>query len=217
MIAFDAFTNGGVIDPGTSLTWSHTCTGSNLVLVVGGLQSTNTDKVSGITYNTVAMTKAQFIGTSSGPARGSQLYTLTAPATGAHNVVASFSSTTFAGSSTSYTGCAQTGQPDESNSSFVLAGSSITTSIASQASGSWVVGCTSEILGSGTGYGVGSNTTSRGLNNGFGTNFLMIDSNGTTTTSLVFQWTGLDNALMCVAELKVLATATVNSGFFNLM
>lgn len=200
-IAYDLATAGGVVDPGTSLTWSHTCSGSDLLLSVVGLQTTNTSKVSGITYDGVAMTAGTFRGTSGTPARGMIQYTLINPSTGAHNVVANFASCTFTATAVSYTGCQQSGQPQEANTGTVTGASSITVSISSQASGSWIIGGCSEITSSGSGYGVGTNTTSRNTNTNFGTSFLSIDSNGTTTTSQVFQWTGSDNALMCISEI----------------
>jgi len=102
-IAFDAATDGNTVTS-TSLTYSHTVTGSNPFLVVGTLGSTTTDKISGVTYNGVAMTKlnSYHIDTTD---RWLSAWYLANPATGAHNVVVTSSSSDFiASSAASYTG-----------------------------------------------------------------------------------------------------------------
>lgn len=198
-IALDVATNGSFVDPGTSRTWSHTCTGTNLVLVVGTMTQSGSDVVTGITYNTIAMTRATLSTLAS--AGTTYLYTLVAPSTGANNVVASLSSSVSSGFlSASYTGCAQTGQPDESNSGTSTAAGSVTVSIGSQAAGSWIVGVANANLGSASGYIAGSNTTIRVTNDGYG-RFVLVDSNGNTTISQTYQWTGVDNGVMSITEL----------------
>jgi hypothetical protein len=97
----------------TSLTYSHTCTGSNLLLLVGGFLSAG-DVITGVTYAGVSMTQLikQITSVSS---YGVYMYGLLAPNTGANNVVISASSSgVIDGSSTSYTGVKQTGLPDAS-------------------------------------------------------------------------------------------------------
>lgn len=92
--------------------FSYTCTGSNLVLVVAVLGDT-TDTLTGITYNGVSLSfvqKFQYPGD-----RWVYLYQLTNPATGSHTLATS--GNTFSHIyAASYTGCAQSGQPDSSNS-----------------------------------------------------------------------------------------------------
>jgi uncharacterized repeat protein (TIGR01451 family) len=78
--------------PGNSLTFSHTTTGTNLLMVVGvsmNISGRNTTTVSGVTYNGVALTSA---GTAiSITNRRTELWYLIAPATGTHNVVVTLS------------------------------------------------------------------------------------------------------------------------------
>ncbi len=138
-IAIDTSVNGGSVAPGTSLTWSHTCTGSNLLLSVGlWVDSTATDVVTGITYNSVAMTRAN---RATIDIFNQVLYYLVAPDTGAHNVVGSFSSSSVVGGSASYSGCAQTGQPDAQNTNTAAVGStSITTTVTVVTNNSWLTG-----------------------------------------------------------------------------
>lgn len=108
-VAFDAASSGqgtGV----TSLTVSHTCSGSDRLLTVGASVSAGSPPtISGVTYNSVAMTAM------SGPTlfitfgRYSS-WRLIAPATGANNIVASFGGTAdeAAVGGISFTGAHQT-------------------------------------------------------------------------------------------------------------
>ena len=68
-------------------TLSFTCTGSNLVLVVPVIADR---AISGVTYNTVAMSRQQ-LGTGAGN-YNLAIYTLVAPATGAHDIVVTIAS-----------------------------------------------------------------------------------------------------------------------------
>lgn len=103
---------------GTSVTISHTCTGSNLILM-SFVFSTSGDDVSGVTYNGVAMTQAVKAANSYAGGYG-YIYYLVGPATGANNVVASRSTSTgtLGILNGSYTGAKQTGQPDSTGSSY---------------------------------------------------------------------------------------------------
>lgn len=92
-VAFDAATNSGDTNS-TSITFSHTCSGSDRVLYVFvNAQAGNV--VTGVTYNSVSMTQ---LVASDGDAGSlgfygyNYLYRLIAPSTGANNVVVSASS-----------------------------------------------------------------------------------------------------------------------------
>lgn len=100
-IAFDAATDSSVT--GTSLTFSHTCTGSDRVLFVAMQYVSNT--ITGVTYNGVSMTlEVQRNGTNR-----AAIYSLINPATGANNVVVSSSSSQqMQACAMSYTGANQT-------------------------------------------------------------------------------------------------------------
>lgn len=108
----------------TSLTWAHTCTGSNLLLLVGFLTNNDTDIITGVTYNGVAMTKIQQLLTSTNSYH-SYVWGLLAPATSANNIVisASGSSLIYAGA-VSYTGVSQSALPTD----IVTSRAEITTS-----------------------------------------------------------------------------------------
>lgn len=99
-IAFDAGTNGA--SGSSPLTFSHTVTGSDPILLVG-VEINGTTSVSGITYNGVALTKINSI------VNGvftHELWYLSDPATGANDVVVTTTGavTLLNASAVSYTG-----------------------------------------------------------------------------------------------------------------
>lgn len=111
-IALDTSTDGGFVNTGTSLTFSHTCSGSDRVLFVAAFGDT-ADLVTGATYNSVAMTLVgkDIVGID----RYVYLYVLFNPASGANNVVISASSSiVIQGLAVSYTGADQSGSVDSS-------------------------------------------------------------------------------------------------------
>ena len=102
-----------------TFSYSHTCSGSDRVLVVGISDrngNANGDVVTGVTYNGVAMTRVEYY-TAGSLQCAAWLYVLINPATGTHNVTVSNSNSAIALSSTSasYTGCDQTTQPSSHN------------------------------------------------------------------------------------------------------
>jgi len=113
-IAYDS-SSSGYTASGSSLTFSHTCSGSNRILFVGVGPYSAGSTITGVTYNGVSMT---LIATSGASAVGGQhalMYYLINPTSGANNVVVSASSSIkIAAVSASYTGALQTGQPDSS-------------------------------------------------------------------------------------------------------
>lgn len=97
---------------GTAKTWSHTCTGSNLILVVGTCcRSGSNTHITGITYNGVSLSKAT--SQNNGTTTGVEMWYLLNPSTGANNIIATYSNSTPASfGAASFTGAAQTGQPN---------------------------------------------------------------------------------------------------------
>jgi hypothetical protein len=183
-ITFDAATDGGNVNPGTSLTWSHTCTGSLLILFVGfnGDNIGAADDITSVTYNGVSMTlAAKQINPASGGDRDTYLYYLLGPATGAHNVVISCTSShVLQGGAVSYTGVKQSGQPDATAINFEVTPSAktLTTSVTTVADNCWTVlveGCfdaANPLAGAGS-----TRRTFDGVNGGWG----LFDSNAPKT------------------------------------
>lgn len=130
-LALDASSGHRTTTTANSLTWAHTNTGSNRILVVGAFTDSGADDITGVTYNAVTMTQ---VGKRQGPTgQWTYLYYLIAPATGANNIVASFTGTAdLAGFGISFTGAKQTGQPDASvtNSGASSPGTTTLTTVA---------------------------------------------------------------------------------------
>lgn len=175
MIAYDATGSGGTAS-GTSISFSHTCSGSDRILFVGvsvrGISGR--DSLTGVTYNGDALTLVDKSLNTVDADRYTYLYYMIAPDTGAHNVVVSVSETAaITGVSQSYTGAHQSGQPDSFNDNSVNSASSITTSTTTVQDNSWLVSvCTVKNIGlaeAGTGTtrrNTASPVTSMGDSNG---------------------------------------------------
>ena len=139
-IAYDTSTKNLSSLNHTTHSWSHNCTGTNLVLCI--TVSVNVAvTVSSVTYNAVGATQAAT--NVNGNVR-SEIWILVAPATGYHTVAVNFSGTTrrsYCGA-VSLTGCNQTGQPEAFNSATGT-DTTPTVSKATIADNSWMVDCAS--------------------------------------------------------------------------
>lgn len=155
-IAFDTETDGGS-SGATSLTWSHTCSGSNRLLFVATLQAVEgTDDITSMTYGGVSMTRVA--GIQSPGDRFIGLWYVIAPASGANNVVVNFTGNFMNGYSMSYTGCKQSSQPDSSNSTTTGTSTTFSISTTVVASNCWVIAHANNINRNST---VGASTTNR--------------------------------------------------------
>lgn len=135
-IAYDASSSVYNGTAATSHTLSHTCTGSNRVLVVG-TRTYDANAITGVTYNGVSMTE---VGTS--VTLGSDAFRrwiLVNPDSGANNIVASLSSSRrIEIYAISLTGAKQSAQPDAS-ATATGSSTSATGSVTTVADNSWVV------------------------------------------------------------------------------
>lgn len=183
-IAFDSSSLGPNPPAGAPQTWSHTCSGSDRLLVVGAISLNDT--VTGVTYNGVSMT---FIGKTSYPGsarQGVAMYYLLNPASGT-NTISVNGSGNVSGFATSYTGVQQSSQPDSSATFNPSNATSITMTTTVVASGCWLVGVQADSVGGET---AGAGTTIR-QTHPFGLS--ISDSNGTVGTgsqSLIINWSG---------------------------
>ena len=106
-VAFDAVSTGAKGGSGSTLTFAHTCTGSDLLLIVG-VESRLND-VTGVTYATVSLTQSGTAQSSADGLTHNTVWYLVAPATGANNIVVTISGTSFiAACGISVTGADQT-------------------------------------------------------------------------------------------------------------
>lgn len=107
-INFDAASGSGYQAAASTYNWSHTCTGSNLYLVVGVSMLSLAQTVSGITYNSVAMTFLGAQNSVTGAARV-ELWGLANPSTGANTIAVTLTGAIASGANaSSYTGVHQT-------------------------------------------------------------------------------------------------------------
>ena len=181
MLAYDAKSTVGN-STSNSISWSHTCTGSNRILFVGIYAQSGTP--SGVTYNGVGMTliKSTLVTGTSGVLT-IQLWCLINPATGSNTVTV----TTSSGgnptncSAISYSGAKQSAQPDSSNFTTDIASGNTTPSTTVVASNCWLIGFAGSDGGSNS--GMTDNQTSREAANLSSSNYFdFCDSNGTVGT-----------------------------------
>ncbi len=120
-IAHD-FSSTAQVSGSSSLTWNHTVTGSNTYLVVSGFLNQTGVTITGITFNSVAMTLIDEYSPITGWSISAvnyhlSVYGLKNPASGTHSIAITGSSTAdIAGVGESYTGVSQTSStPDSHN------------------------------------------------------------------------------------------------------
>lgn len=136
-IAFDAKSDGTNSGSVTSITWAHTCTGSNRVLIVAARTDNGDLYTLSATYNAITMTEIGRVNMPTRPQEWYYLFYLLAPATGGANVVVTATGTSgLYGSSSSYTGVTQVG-PDGSSTNTTSSGTSINCSITTLADNCW--------------------------------------------------------------------------------
>jgi hypothetical protein len=158
----------------TSLTAAYTCgSGSDRYLLVACFTG-NTDDVTGVTYNAVAMTRIA-TAAQSGVDRRVYLYGLAAPASGSNNVVISMSaSNAIQAFAADYTGMSST-QPDDTDTNTSVGTTSLSVTPVVVASNCWVVGVARDANGSAISW-----TNATGLQAASG--LYLADTNGTVGT-----------------------------------
>lgn len=153
-IAFDFSNKGTTAGNQASLTVSHTCTGSNLALIVAVTTYVNADPITSVTYNGVPMTQISKQAVSGFGINNYQyMYGLLSPATGANNIVVNVSpNSSIDLASASYTGVKQSGLPDAFNTGNAT-GTAVTASVTTIADNCWVVVgvCIGDVINSVTG------------------------------------------------------------------
>lgn len=184
-IAFDAAAgakdNSGSV---TSLSWTHTTSGSNRLLFVGvSITTNNATTITGVTYNGVSLT--QFDTVTASPVTCAGFYLIN-PATGANTVQITLSGVLISnqqigGVSQSYTGCQQSAQPDSHshNSTSGTNPNPFTVSTTVVGANCWLVGAATEDQGAIAAGSAGSGTTYRGV---VEFNMFGADSNATVGT-----------------------------------
>mgnify|MGYP005608499671 FL=1 len=190
-------------------TWSHTCAGSDRVLLVGISYYDSGDTVSAITYNSVAMTVVPSSTVSNGQYTVS-FYRLIAPATGSNTVSVTFTGNVFdfKAGSVSFTGADQT---TPLGTAVTATGSSTTPSVTVTSATGEIVLDTLVIVHSGTLTVDGSQAQRWNGTGGFG----FIKGGGSTeagASSTTMSWsnsTSQDWAVVGVPVKPVAAASTL--------
>lgn len=179
-IAIDTST-ANVTDGSATATYAHTCTGSDLVLIVGVMVGTG-NTVSGVTYNGVSMTQINTQAIGGATFDNMYLFRLVAPATGSNNVVITASASTFIYSTAaSYTGVDQT-NPIDVNTTTTATATNLTLTMTTTVDNTWLVGFWG--IGEDAGdddFTAGANTTERASDTAPGIWFSSGDTNAAQT------------------------------------
>lgn len=210
-IARDTFTDSQS-STSSPLTFSHTCTGVDLVLWVTIVKNSG-DLVTGVTYNGVTMTQASKFETDG--SRFIYLYYLINPATGSNTISVSFSdSSNCRGQAVSYTGCDQTTQPDAVATNSATSTTSLSQNLTSTVDGDWGICIGRSTGGEVTGL---TNLTALGALDSYRT----LDSNGDLGTSgtetLAFQGGASGDVFGIFALIKAKEESSTNSAFLMFM
>lgn len=212
-LAFDAVSSAEDSNV-SSLSWSHTCTGSDLALNVGGVarDATAGDAViSGITYNGVALTNIDVAGTT----RRSEMWELKNPATGSNTVTITYTGTCerVGGSAISHTGADQSTQPDASNTNTGN-DDTPTVDVTTIADDTIVVDC---VFFNNVGASVGADQTQRtNLTIDVDRSILMSTEPKATAGSVTMSWSGPSAIWSTVsASIKPAVAAVATSNFFQ--
>lgn len=193
-------------------TLSFTCTGTNLILVVGVFGNTGDGTVTGMTYNGVSLTQAieQTLPVGTQYVR---LYYLIAPTTGTNNLVVSGTDPSCNIVATSYTGVKQTGQPDATVGNTALASTTVSATLTTVANNCWAIAM---VRSSAAGETNNSSAAATNRSNTNGHNYW--DSNGALTPAgdktLSYSSSASNWGLAGISVSPVVVT---NSSFFNFM
>lgn len=182
----------------------------------GDLGVSGSDKITGITYNGVALTQ---IGVSIQNTRYIGFYYLLNPASGSNTVtLTGSSSAVIEAYSGSYTGVNQSGQPDANTSNNngqlpVTGGSSLTVTVTTVADNDWLI---MNAFSFQDGISAGANTFNRsGVNNG------IYDSNGAKTPpgsfSLAVTTAGVTNVSEIMAAFSPAGAVVASVRLFTLL
>lgn len=211
-VTFNAQSSGSV-NPATTLTIAHTCSGSDRVLLVGISTNNTVDRITGVTYNGVSMTRLNSQVGSSGNFY-SYLYYLQNPASGTNNIVVSASASSLIGAiNASFSGAAQTSTPDNSASGTQTgAGTTISANVTVNTANSMLFGhCRgSDTLGAGTGTTSNGTLFSAAFISGYSTS-----TRSTGSQTLSFTRPSADTTLWLVASIAPATGASTQISSIN--
>lgn len=210
MITFDAASNSGYQAASSSYSWSHTCTGSNRILIVSVSTLSALATVNTITYNGVSLTRVRL--DSDSVAIGTEIWRLVAPATGSNTIAVTLSGACVSGSSaSSYTGVNQTTPIDANNGNTGTTGAgggSSTLTVTSATNNTWAVDA---IVTADTTITVHSGQTQRNNITGAAGSGAQSDKGPVASPSdVIMQWDNIGGLLNWVASGVTLASDGVS-------
>jgi hypothetical protein len=154
-IAFDSKT-ATTTSATASLSFSHTCTGTDRILFVITTANGAAFTTTGVTYNSVSMTIASSFRITTGPIQ--YIWYLINPASGSNTIQITNSGSVTAGSAISFNGVKQTGFPDASITNSGATGStSYNSTVTTIADNSFIL--SSSRTNAGLAFTAGANTT----------------------------------------------------------
>lgn len=209
--ASTAFTNA------TSASFSHTNTGSNLVMTLGvaWFEFTTANNNCSPTYNSVALNSIINKNQGGTPTYRCQLWQLANPATGANTLALSFVGGAYGAAGViSFSGADTTNPVDASASETALSATSISKSITTNYANSIIVSC---IKGNDTNTGLSATGTNQTLRwNVLGSNTNINAGSSQTTTSAgsythSYSYTTSQSTNIVLAAIRELVTTTVRN------
>lgn len=209
----------------TNNSFNHTCTGSNLILIVATIDDNFAGShATSVTYNGVSLTLIDS-GTTPGGAAFVSLWYLKNPATGTHtvSVQGQSGSGNCAAISSSYTGADQTTQPDATLSNTAGGSTSITENLTTIADNAWVIALAGIDKASNGTAGSGFTMRQTGnLSSGNSLGFGLEDTNGVVhpagskTTAMSFGTSGNIRLIAASITPATSTTVTLSVGSFSL-
>jgi len=142
-IAYVNSSNSGGDATVSSISWSHTVSGTNAVLIVGvsSYDPTDADRViTGVTYNSVAMTEIKHQSNDADD-RSASIWYLVGPSTGSNTVEVTFTGTVLdaIGMAVVLSGVDQVTPLDGNNGANASSANSVSTTVTTAKNNSWIV------------------------------------------------------------------------------
>ncbi len=213
-IAFDTSVDLGSTTA-TSLSGSITVgSGANPLVEVNVVGDTASDKITGATCGGTAMVLVTKVSSAAGgSARWIYQFLLTGVVAGANAIVVSASGSIFiAAHAVSYTGAAQIGQPNASNTGVAASASSLTVAVTSTVDNCWLIGGIKNDFGAGS-AGTGTTVRQASVTGGMtscdgGASVTPAGSSSLQVTQGTTAWSGIVSAI---------APASVSGSMFLVM
>ncbi len=215
-IGFDTVSTYHADTGATSLSFSYTTTGSNRLLSADTITDAATNTNTGTTYNSVSMSNFDNIDC---PFGGWQnMWGLAGPASGSNTLTSSFSGGGQALEmvATSYTGCNQSGQPDNHTTDSTAVGvNNFSTSITPNADNCWILIFAQANTGI---VAAGTNVTQRAESHTLNFSSLVGDNNAAVTppasttmqvTGSVAAWAIILASIAPAASTKIISVTSV--------